>query len=181
MSAFLKRQIKEEIDRANRILCLTDERIDGDTIGSTLGLFHILVDLGKDVTVFSPEPLHETLAFLPGTEAIRRDKELFDDAEFDLILIFDCADGEYIKPLLPRMKKQPTLVVFDHHATNPQYGTINLIEPDAASTADVVWRFVSQSEYAVNKDAAQCILTGICTDTGIFSTSNTTAMKTMDR
>lgn len=175
MSTFLKRQVIDEISKAHRILCLTDERIDGDTIGSTLGMFHVLQEMGKDVHVYSPQPLHETLSFLPGTEMIRRDESLFDDAEFDLILIFDCADGEYIQPLLPRMKRKVPVVVFDHHATNPKYGSHNLIEPDAASTADVVWRFLQQAGYAVNRHAAQCILTGICTDTGIFSTSNTTS------
>lgn len=174
MSNFIRRQIREEITRARRILCLTDERIDGDTIGSTLGMFHVLSTLGKDVDVFSPQPLHETLAFLPGIEAIRRDTDIFDGAEYDLVLIFDCADGEYIKEHLPKLKNRPPLIVFDHHATNPQYGTINLIEPDAASTADVVWRFLKQTDFAVSKDAAQCILTGVCTDTGVFSTSNTT-------
>lgn len=174
MSNFLRRQIKEEIERAKSVLCLTDERIDGDTIGSTLGMFHVLADLGKDVDVFSPNPLYDTLAFMPGVDVIRRDTELFDGAEYDLILIFDCADGKYIQEHLPKMKNRPTLIVFDHHATNPNYGTINLIEPDAASTADVVWRFIQQAGYHVNKDAAQCILTGICTDTGGFSTSNTT-------
>lgn len=153
---------------------LTDERIDGDTIGSTVGMYHVLQDLGKDVTVFSPKPLHPTLHFLPGVEVIRRDEELFDGAEFDLVMIFDCSDGEYIKTLLPRMKSRPALAVFDHHATNPKYGTYNLIEVEAASSADVVWRFLKHAGYAVNKQAAQCILTGICTDTVIFSTSNTT-------
>ena len=175
MSSFIRRQIKEEITRAQRILCLTDERIDGDTIGSTLGMFHVLQELGKDVDVFSPQPLHDTLKFLPGVEAIRRDAEIFEGAEYDLVLIFDCADGVYIQNLLPKLKNRPPLIVFDHHATNPNYGTINMIEPDAASTADVVWRFIKQAEYKVSRDAAQCILTGICTDTGVFSTSNTTS------
>lgn len=174
MSSFLRRQVKEEIDRAQRILLLTDERIDGDTIGSTLGMFHILSEMGKDVTVFSPQPIHATLEFLPGTEVIRRDDGVFNGAEYDLVLIFDCSDGEYIKEFLPKLKAEAPLIVFDHHATNPRYGTLNLVEDQAASTADVVWRFVQQADYPVNQEAAQCILTGICTDTSVFSTSNTT-------
>ena len=174
MSILVAKKIKEEIERAERILLLTDERIDGDTIGSTLGMFHIIKDLGKEVTVFSPSPLHETLAFLPGTEVIRRDESVFEGKEYDLILIFDCADGEYIKSLLPKLRRPAPLVAFDHHATNPRYGAINYIENDAASTADVVWRFVKYAGFDVSREAAQCILTGICTDTDVFSTSNTT-------
>jgi bifunctional oligoribonuclease and PAP phosphatase NrnA len=175
MSSFIYKQIKGEIERANNILLLTDERIDGDTMGSTLGMFHILKDSGKQVQIFSPKPLHESLSFLPGAEMIRRDGDIFEEEGIDLVMIFDCSDGEYIKSFLPRMKEKVPLIVFDHHATNPKYGDINLIEDRAASTADVVWRFVKSAGLKMNKKAAQCILTGICTDTSAFSTSNTTA------
>lgn len=174
MSVLVSRQIKEEIERATRILLLTDERIDGDTMGSTLGMYHVLVALGKDVTVFSPQPLHSTLAFLPGANVVRRDTELFDGGEFDFAMIFDCSDGKYFVPLLKKLKRPVKLAVFDHHATNPLYGQLNLVEKTAASSADVVWRFLKRAGYPVNQDAAQCILTGICTDTVVFSTTNTT-------
>jgi phosphoesterase RecJ-like protein len=72
------------------------------------------------------------------------------------------------------MPHKAPLVVFDHHATNPLYGTINVVEPKAASSADVVWRFIKSTGWSVSADAAQCFLTGICTDTVLFSTSNTT-------
>lgn len=175
MLSLTKKQILEEIKRAQHILLLTDERIDGDTIGSTLGMYHILIDLGKDVQVFSPKPLSETLEFLPGVEVIQRDPVVFEDEDIDLVLIFDCADGEYIKEHLPKLSRKPKVITFDHHATNPHYGQINLIEPDSASAADVVWRFVRDAELKINPEAAQCILTGITTDTNLFSSSNTTA------
>ncbi len=175
MSEITYKQIKELIDGAGHILLLTDERIDGDTIGSTLGMFHVLSAAGKQVTVFSPKPLPPALAFLPGVEVIRRDQAVFEDTTINLALIFDCSDGAYINNFLPTMKRRVPLVVFDHHVTNPRYGQINLIEPQAAATADVVWRFVKSQGFEVNRAAAQCILTGICTDTNAFSTTNTTA------
>jgi phosphoesterase RecJ-like protein len=89
------------------------------------------------------------------------------------MIICDCSDGLYLQTLLPTMVRQAPLVVFDHHATNPNYGSFNLIEPQAASTADVVWRFVKATGWPVSSLAAQCLLTGIYTDTSVFSTSNT--------
>lgn len=175
MSEILYKQIKEKIDGAKHILLLTDERIDGDTTGSTLGMFHVLSELGKRVTVFSPKPLPTTFSFLPTIDAVRRDAVVFEDASVDLVMIFDCSDGVYIHDYLPKMPKKVPLIVFDHHVTNPKYGTINLIEPHSASTADVVWRFLKWAKYPLNAKAAQCILTGICTDTSAFSTANTTA------
>jgi len=73
------------------------------------------------------------------------------------------------------MTRRVPLVVFDHHLTNPRYGTINCVEPEAASTADVVWRFIKSTGLPMNRSAAQCLLTGITTDTQAFFTANTTA------
>ena len=169
------KRIDAEVQRAERILLLTDERIDGDTVGATLGMYHVLKSMGKEVVVYSPREIPATFSFMPGLEQIQYCDTVFDDDSIDLVMIFDCSDGEYIKSFLPRMKEKVPLIVFDHHATNPKYGDINLIEDRAASTADVVWRFVKSAGLKMNKKAAQCILTGICTDTSAFSTSNTTA------
>lgn len=174
MTPIIYQNIQKSISQAGHILLLTDERIDGDTVGSTMGLFHVLTELNKKVDVFSPKPMAENLKFIPGVEAIRRDLEVFQQPTIDLVIICDCSDGEYIKKLLPTMAHKVPLVVFDHHATNPLYGTVNLVEPTAASTADVAWRFVKSTGWTISPEAAQCFLTGICTDTVLFSTPNTT-------
>ena len=174
-SILIHKHIADAIHAANHIVLLTDERIDGDTIGSTLGMYHCLREMGKNVQVFSPSPLVESLAFLPGVGDIVRDASILNQEDIDLFLIFDCSDGLYLQTTLPESAKRVPLIVFDHHDTNPRYGTINLVEPESASTADVLWRFIKASGLPMNKQAAQCILTGICTDTNTFSTGNTTA------
>lgn len=174
MTPLLYQQVQEHIAKAGHILLLTDERIDGDTMGSTMGLFHVLKDLGRRVEVFSPKPLQQTFAYLPDVGVIRRDAEVFKQPTIDLVIISDCSDGEYIKKFLPTMAHKVPVIVFDHHASNPLYGTINIVEPKAASTADVVWRFLKSTGWSISPQAAQCILTGICTDTVLFSTPNTT-------
>ena len=174
MTPLVYQNIQELITQAGHILLLTDERIDGDTMGSTMGLYHVLNELGKRVDVFSPKPLPDYLKFIPQVDVIRRDVEIFLQSTIDLVIISDCSDGEYIKKLLPTMAHKVPLIVFDHHATNPMYGTINLVEPTAASSADVAWRFVKSTGWKVTPEAAQCFLTGVYTDTNVFSTSNTT-------
>lgn len=175
MNTVAYNKIADLVRNAGRILLLTDERIDGDTTGSTLGLFHVLSAMGKQVDVFSPKRIPSTFGFMPGVERITNDATLFTQPNIDLVIICDCSDGVYIKQLLPTMHRPAPLVVFDHHTTNPHYGTVNCIEPEAASTADVVWRFVKSAGFPVNKSAAQCLLTGITTDTEAFFTTNTTA------
>jgi phosphoesterase RecJ-like protein len=174
MDTLSTQRITALIDRAEHILLLTDERIDGDTMGSTLGLFHVLSTMGKRVDVFSPKPLPKTFDYLPGVQNIRRDDAVLTQPTIDLTLVCDCSDGAYLPPILATMEHKTPLISFDHHHTNPRYGTINIIEPDAASTADVVWRFVKSARYPVNAEAAQCFLTGIITDTQAFFTTSTT-------
>ncbi|MFH1631596.1 MAG: DHH family phosphoesterase [bacterium] len=173
MSTLLYKQIKDQIDRAEHILLLTDERIDGDTLGSTLGMYHVLREMGKRVDVFSPKPISDSLKFIPGVEVIQTDDKVFEVDGIDLVMIFDCSDGVCVMDRLPKMKRRVPLIAIDHHTTNPGYGDINLVEPEASSAADVVWRFIKFAKYPVNADAAQAILTGICTDTIIFSTTST--------
>lgn len=175
MIAVTYKQIDEQIKNAQKILLLTDERIDGDTIGATLGMQHVLKAMGKQVSVFSPREIPQTLLFLPGIKDIVFDESVFEQDEIDLVMIFDCADGEYIKTLIPKMKRKIPLIVIDHHITNPKYGDINLIESDSASASGIVWRLVKTLNYPVDKNAAQCILTGICTDTDVFITTSTNA------
>jgi bifunctional oligoribonuclease and PAP phosphatase NrnA len=173
MNSILYKKVHELIGGAEHILLLTDERIDGDTVGSTLGLYFVLKEMGKHVEVYSPKPMERMLNFLPGVEVIQRDAAIFDQESIDLVIVCDCADGEYFKTDLKKRMQVP-LIAFDHHESNPLYANVNIVEPEAASTGDVVWRFVKAMEYAMNKQAAQCFLTAICTDTNAFTTGNTT-------
>lgn len=159
-----------------RILLCSDERIDGDTTGSTLAMYHWLKSLGKDVRVFSPKPWAESYRTLPGSEAVIFDPETFKQPT-DLIMIFDCSDGKYIQQLLPHLPvtiyQLPPLIVFDHHATNPLYGTVNQVVIEASSTGEVVWRFFKANRVTITKEMATCLLTAICTDTTLFTNPST--------
>ncbi len=166
-------RIAEAIASARHILLLTDERIDGDTLGSTLGLFHVFVQTHRKVSIFSPKPLPSMFTFIPGVEHIGRDQKIFLDESIDLIIVCDNSDGAYLPALLSKMRYKVPVVCIDHHATNPQYGDINLIEPKAPSTADVAYRLVQALQLPVSQAAAQCFLTGMCTDTILFSTQHT--------
>ncbi|MBI1908505.1 DHH family phosphoesterase [Candidatus Uhrbacteria bacterium] len=175
MGPVIEQKAVEAMRASRHVLLMTDERLDGDTLGSSLGLFHVLREMGKTVTVYSPKPIPAQFSFLPGIDRIRTDDLVFADTTIDLAIICDCSDGLYLNDKLPLMPRKVPMVMFDHHSTNPRFGTYNFVEPRAASTADVVWRFLKRNGFPVPRHAAQCFLTGICTDTSLFSTSNTTA------
>lgn len=163
------KKIFDSIQSAGRILLLTDERIDGDTTGSTLAMFHYLKALGKEVCVFSPKSWSVEYTFLPGFDQVVYDPAVFQPS-FDLVMIFDCSDGAWLK--LHTLPAAP-LIVFDHHATNPLYGLINQVLVEASSTGEVVWRFFKANKIAISKDMATCLMTAICTDTTLFTNPST--------
>ncbi len=174
MNTILVQNISDLIRRSHHILLITDERIDGDTLGSTMGLFHVLTNAGKRVSVFSPKPLPETFRYLPMINIIQRNDAVLKQPTIDLAIVCDSSDGVFLPSALSKMFHKVPLISFDHHLTNPNYGTINVVEPTAASTADVVWRFVKAAGYTITPNAAQCLLTGIITDTQVFFSANTT-------
>ena len=174
MNPILAQTILDSVLRAEHILLMTDERIDGDTLGSTLGLFHVLSNIGKRVDVFSPKPIPSKFSYLPGIESIREDDATLRQSSIDLVIVCDCSDGAYLPACVKKMSNKVSMIVFDHHLKNPRYGTLNIIEPTAASTADIVWRFLQSANLPVSPNAAQCLLTGIVTDTQVFFSTNTT-------
>lgn len=173
MANLVYKQIDEALRSARHILLCTDVRIDGDTIGSTLGLMHVLRTMGMSVDVFSGEPLPSSLEFVPGVSQMNRNPALL-KTEYDVICVLDCSDGEAVSRLPASIVTKARMIVLDHHSTNPLYGHINLVEVEAASTGDVVYRFLKERGYKITQEAAQCLLTAICTDTNAFYTSNTT-------
>ncbi len=68
----------------------------------------------------------------------------------------------------------PVLMI-DHHPTNPGFGTVNILIPEAASTCEIVVQLADALGWAIDTEIATCLLTGVYTDTGGLLHSNTTA------
>ncbi len=144
---------------------------DGDAIGSALGLYWALAGLGKTVRVACADPAPDTFDFLPGVDVIRRQKP----AAGELLLLLDSSDlgrlgALYDKPLY----RDRPVVNIDHHVTNVCFGTVNWIEPSAASTAEIISELVVALGAPLDVRIATCLLTGMTTDTLGFRTSSTT-------
>lgn len=161
---------------ARHILIINDVRIDGDTLGSSLAMHLELLKRGKEVEHISPKPISDDFKFLPGLERITLTTDALADPTIDLVVCFDCANGDHVLEFLRQMSPRPFLISFDHHVTNPHYGDLNLILVEASSTAEVVWRFFKRVGIQPGRDSATCLLTGICTDTGIFGNPATNAV-----
>lgn len=173
MDAYTARRIHELITKSRKPLLISDERIDGDSLGASLAMLDYLKRLGRDPQIYVSEEVPEKYRFLPHAERCTTDASVFDDPEIDLVLSFDCSDADYIRALTNRLPGRPVLVNIDHHATNTRYGDVNLVTVGSPATAEVVYRFFADNGIEPGRDAAICMLVGLCFDTTVFSNSGT--------
>lgn len=112
----------------------------------------------------------------------RNDISFCENGDFDLIISLDAADRKQLGSIFTdntELFSRVPLIVFDHHASNPGFGTINIINTKAASTTEVLFDFLpvlfgKDWKKLLNSDIATLLLTGIITDTGSFQNANTT-------
>jgi phosphoesterase RecJ-like protein len=163
------------VDRAGRIVIFAHQHPDPDALGSGLGLAHTLRALGKDALVACPDPPPASYAtFLPGLDTVVTTLE---GLPFDLVVALDAGDMTRYGDLYFRyeglLHAAPILNI-DHHSTSHGCGAVNIIDPKAAATAELIALWLAQEDIAIDTDAAKCLLAGIITDTRAFEFDATT-------
>ena len=159
----------DEINNANSIVILTHESPDGDAIGSSMAMKHILDYLGKNADVIMSE-YSRMYNFLPKINEIKKESEI---KHYDLAISVDCAD---IKRLDNReyFENAKKTIVLDHHGSNKMYGDLNFVNPVSPACCDVLSGLIKYFDIKISKDLGTCLLTGIITDTGGFQYQSTT-------
>ncbi len=170
-------QVVTAIRGANSVFIAAHIQPDGDTVGSQLGLGHALRELGKRVTLALDDQVPENLSFLKGVQEIAAREP----GNEDLFLYLDGSDSKRYGKALNREKSgaRPVILI-DHHVTNEPFGDLNLVDTEAASTAEIVLELIRALDVPFSRDMAQAVLTGIVTDTMGFRTTSTTPL-TLDR
>lgn len=164
-------QASELIQSADRPLLICHIAPDGDAIGSLTGLGRALQQIGLEPTMACSDPIPPRFNYIPGVETVVQDVR----AAFDLCISLDCSDLRRLGRLsqVPTFESTPLLNI-DHHITNLNFGTVNLVDPHASSSAEVVLRLLEYMAVPLDAELATCLLTGIVTDTRGFRTSNVT-------
>ncbi len=156
---------------------LTHINPDGDAIGSLLGAYHALRAIGKEPIPVAASALPSYSDVLPGVEQVTIYQAGDALPDCDLIWMLDTAAlgrvGQIYHDHAEAMASRPLMIV-DHHVTNDGAGTLNLIQPEAASCADLLFRLLRAMGTPISPDAATCMLLGVTTDTQSFQTSATT-------
>ncbi|MEW5783870.1 MAG: bifunctional oligoribonuclease/PAP phosphatase NrnA [Bacillota bacterium] len=146
---------------------------DGDSIGSLLALGEALQSMGKTVALYSPGRLPKKYAFLKGSERIAGTG--MDARRIPVVLALDCSDLERLDLFKEEVLQARHLVNIDHHVTNKRYGTLNLVDPQAAATGEIVLHILKALPVPLTHSIAEALYVAISTDTGSFKYDNTTA------
>ncbi|MEO1958981.1 MAG: bifunctional oligoribonuclease/PAP phosphatase NrnA [Nautiliaceae bacterium] len=151
----------EKIKNANHIVLAAHKNPDGDALGSSLGMYAVLKEIGKRVTVFNAtSPLPKYLDFLPNFNKVTNTLP----KEYDLMISLDCASFDRLG-----IENRPLFLInIDHHISNTNYGDINIVNPKAAATAQIVFEFLKANSLPINKNTATSLYAAILTDTGSF-------------
>lgn len=165
-------QIIARLKASDHVLIASHTDPDGDAIGALLAAGMGITAMGKRAVLFNESPIPAVYRFLPGVESIV--SRLDGAGPLDAALILDCGDLNRVGPeALPIIREAPVIINIDHHVTNTGFGDLQLVDPDACATAEIIHRLVSRMDVPIEADMATAIYTGIFTDTGSFRFANT--------
>lgn len=170
-------KIKQLADQAQSIVITAHKSPDGDSIGSSLALFHILKKWGKQVQVIHPDPAPEFLHWVAGQEQIIDFETKAEQASQALLsadLIF-CLDynepsrvGDLMQPVL--LAASAEKVMIDHHLHPADFCQVVISETSACSTCELIYKWIKEIDRLDDLDetSGACLYLGIMTDTGSF-------------
>ena len=144
---------------------------DGDALGASfcLKILFDKEDIEADINFDIQNKLPSNLDHLPYHLITNNMKD-----SYETVFVFDCGNpsrlGKYEEVIL----KASNIIVIDHHI-DPTFGTVQIVDSEAASTTQVLYRQLIEEGYAIDKAMANCLLTGLITDTGRFQYPNTTS------
>jgi phosphoesterase RecJ-like protein len=162
-------QVVELIESKRRFAITSHIRPDGDSLGSSLGLYWLLRALDKDVEVIMRDPVPHAYQKLPGSCDVRVTPSV--DRPYDAVFVIECSD--ITRPGLIDLEKQ-FVVNIDHHSTTALFGTINWIDSTASAVGEMIYNLCKATGVRVTREIAECVYTALITDTGSFHYSNTT-------
>ena len=166
--------VTDELRSADRFLLTTHENPDGDALGSLLALNSILSQMGKDSVMFLAAkefPLPVEYRFLPLAEVFHEPPA---DVVDRTLVFLDCGNVDRTPEGFLR-DPEARSVNIDHHHDNTRFGTINLIDVDVSSTAEIVHNLAKELGAEITPEIAGALYVGLVTDTGRFSYENTAA------
>lgn len=163
------KKFADTIRQKQRFLITTHVQPDGDGIGSEIGLYHYLLNTGKKVWIFNPSPTPDKFDLLDPTKIIQFFKDEQELPQVDCVIIIDTNEIKMLGTLAPPIERLKVPVLFvDHHVKELQDTSNHLIDEQAGSSGELVYRFIKNQGGELNFEMAQALYVAILTDTGNF-------------
>ena len=165
-------ELRNLVSQADTILLTGPSDLDGDSVGSCLALARILATI-THARVDVAGSAGRRYAFLPGVESMVPDDLI--TGPYDVAVVLDGDRRRLAVPVGRAFEAARHQVIIDHHYSSTRDGyTVALIDPQAASTCEIVYRLLEEWALPLDRELATLLYTGVIYDTGGFRHSNTT-------
>lgn len=161
------REIIKLLKKSNRIAIFSHRSPDPDAVGSALALRFALEKIGKTVSLFCEDNLHDNFMFLNGAEEYNKDQL----GGFDLYVSVDVASPQLLGSFEEVFMSFSNTIKIDHHSSGTKFGKSELVRIESAC-AIVIFDLLKKMKIKIDKDIATCLYFGICGDTGVFKNNN---------
>ena len=170
-------KVQKAIDQVENIIIVVHVGPDGDAMGSSLALWHYLMTIDKVPVVIVPSAYPNFLAWMPGAECVLvydDNKGKSDDllANADLIFTLDFNVPNRLGKMETAVMNSPApKMLIDHHLHPGDYAITTISHPEISSTSELIFRLICRmGDFSkINLACAECIYTGMMTDTGGFT------------
>jgi len=170
-------KIKKAINKVDKIAIVVHVGPDGDAMGSALGLWHYLMTIEKEPTVIVPTAFADFFKWMPGSQNVivyennqKQADEIFATTELIFALDFN-TPSRMAKMSDAVLKAKAPKILVDHHLHPDTFADIIVSYPEISSTSELVFRLICRmgNFSKINLACAECIYTGMMTDTGGFT------------
>lgn len=172
-------KFNELIKSSKNILIISHVNPDGDTLGSMCALQSaIYAQYKKKAEMLILSKLPKVYEFLPNIHESKTLDMLDKSREYDLVIAVDIASLDRIIDAQILFERAKFSINIDHHRTNNKYGNLAIVEPNASSSGEVLYKMFKKLGWKIggkSLDTATCLYTAILTDTGGFRFENTSA------
>jgi len=163
---------------ATSILIIAHLRPDGDALSSVAALRLIAKELNKKTACYCQQKNQQLFDYLPGFQEIESDWELLQKKhgfagniadKFDLVIVADCgslARTALVSEIKEYKQQGGKIIEFDHHPRIDDYADLEIRYPELSSSSELIYRFIIANKIKLSRELADCVLTGILTDTG---------------
>lgn len=156
----------EFLKNNNNFLILVHGHPDGDTLGCGLALKKALTSLGKVCRVCCSDPVPQKFHYMGNVDA--------NDFVPDKIIAVDVADSKLLGKSFDEKYGDKIDLCIDHHGSNRLYAARTILDSTAAAACEIILQVIRALDVEITKEIADCIYTGLTTDTGCFRYSNVT-------